>query len=393
MKRELLNKSWLLLVMGLIYNPVSGMDIKLQENLKEIQFVDLNSKLRPADQGKLIGDKEYLDLTKDEPLLLRKFKELIEDKVKKGEVFILAVVTMKEQAYNPLSTQMVYRHNYYGANGFNRFIFNDFDDSGYYKLNRFNKPGQGKRYFQFKDPLVKLTIIHEIKYFTIDGKVVDGRVVIDTKFTFLGTDWDLFHDPNRKEFLHDFFKANQDLDKREKAESQIGVGEIFEKMGDLDKAKKYYQFAANQNDNKEAKADAQVNLGIMFEKEKNVAEAKKYYQFAANQNDEKARKAEAQMYLAIILDKEGELEEAKKLYFAASMQEHDLLVMKYSALLGEGLKRREKKNWVDAKQLYTLLIKQVQEDEFYKRIIPSIQSILDELNRKSGPPTKRFKKD
>lgn len=282
-----------------------GMEAPVEEAiLKELQYIDKNVKITPAEAGRIIGEKEFLDITKEEPSLLDTFKNLIEKKIKKGEKYIVAVITTKERARSVFDRTQIYKHQYYDANGLNYLLF------GYsvaikhrYKFNRYNEPNQGKRFYQFKDPFVKTTIQHEIKYFTIEGRIKDGNIILDDTFTFFCTDWDLFHDPLRKHFLQTYFFANQDFKKDIKWQNQQILLDIFLNKKKTKQANKVWRVIAEQDYNKELKAGAQYGLAIRLYHQKNIEQAKNFMRMAAEQDDDKEIKARAQKWLDLIQTK------------------------------------------------------------------------------------------
>ncbi len=278
-----------------------GMEAPVEEAiLKELQYIDKNVKITPAEAGRIIGEKEFLDITKNEPTLFDTFKYLIEEKIKKGEDYIVAVITTKEKARSVLDRTQRYRHQYYDANGLNKLLFKQHAVmKSRYKFNRYyNEPNQGKRFYQFSDPFVKTTIQHEIKYFTIGGRIEDGNIILDDTFTFFCTDWDLFHDiVVRKRFLENYFFANQDFNKDIKWQNQQRLLDVFLSQGNIEQATKVMRVMAEQNYDKELKAVTQYHLAIMLYKQGNIEQSKKFMRMAAEQDDEEGIKAMAQKQL------------------------------------------------------------------------------------------------
>lgn len=292
-------KALFFLLLLFLNKSAHGMETPVEKAiLKKLQYIDKNVKITPAEAGKIIGEKEFLDITKNEPLLFVPFKDLIEKKIKKGEKYIVAVITTKERARSIFDRTQRYRHQYYDANGFNRFLFEHSTVKTHqYKFNRYNEPDQNKRFYQFVDPFVKTTIQHKIKYFTIEGIIEDGNIILDDTFTFFCTDLDLFHDPLRKNFLRTYFFANQDFKKDIKWKNQEILLSIFLNKEKTEQAKKVMRVIVEQDDDKKLKATAQYHFAIMLYKQGDIEQSKNFMRMAAEQNDDKDIKVEAQNQL------------------------------------------------------------------------------------------------
>ena len=103
-------------------------------------------------------------------------------------------------------------------------------------------------------------------------------------------------------------EVSKDLFIKNHSSAKNDLGLIFEKEGDIKKAKELCQEAA-----KLGNSDAMTNLGFVFEKEGDIKKAKKLYQEAA-----KLGNAKAMSNLGGIFYQEGDIKKAKELYQEAA---------------------------------------------------------------------------
>ncbi len=96
------------------------------------------------------------------------------------------------------------------------------------------------------------------------------------------------------------------------AENQNNLGLKFKELGNIGKAKEWFQKAADQNH-----ANAQYSLGVISYKEEHNKQAKEWFQKAADQNH-----ANAQYNLGVIFYKENNIEKAKEWFQKSTNQNH-----------------------------------------------------------------------
>lgn len=271
-----------------------------------------NTEINRETGGRLIDEKEYLDIAAIEPYLNKSFEELIQEKNKEGLPFILGIVASKENG--------TITYSYYDAHNLNKKLFGN----NYAILAEDKRPSPFSKFFSYFTNNQIDTIftkqIESIIYFIINDPN-------STKASYIGSSSDLQKEqeeykdqyyilhsyaPNTNDFivkeyknrlLNNIFLANQG-----NFIAQIQVGRTCYEHNKADEAKRYLLLASNQGE-----VLASYNLGEIYYKEGNIEKAKYYFNLAAQQDDAQARRK-----LGKIFKKEGNIEQAKHHYSIAA---------------------------------------------------------------------------
>ena len=240
--------------------------------LVELERTQENSALREDLGSKEIEEKEFININYKEHFTKKTFKELITEQYNKNLPYILAVVTTKKKGK--------YTHTYYDAHSLNRSLFSSVNRY-VYNTNR-----------KFQDAVLSQPIINEIKYF-----IIDSPETIKAKF--LGTDYDLYIDEDKKVLFDLFFKANQDS---KLGQCQLGI--FYDREGEIESAKYYYALGALKGC-----VTSQFNLACIYQRQGNIDQARRYCTLAAGQGNTRAQGLLGDIYYG-----EGDMEKAKHYY-------------------------------------------------------------------------------
>lgn len=287
----------LFLFLGIIL-PVYGMDLnKRPDSYIKLQEVLKGQKLELCPAAVIQDGFECFDPSKDEPMLMTPFCELMNAKAQYGIPFLLAAVSLQVPSKDSAVGSATVRRALYEAAGLNKVLFGNIEFNAetnryhYYK-NRLRMAPQ-----QFLDPYSK-QFITGIQYFTI--------APLASTATELASDFDLFVPSPAQQFLVRLFdlhnKITAELDAREMDphHSSSQLYNILLQLADHYRTKKkwqeaesYCKQAADQNDDLEIKTEAVDNLIRLYGEQDKLQEAEYYLKLAANQNDNPILKVKA----------------------------------------------------------------------------------------------------
>ncbi len=409
--------------------------------LIEIQKVPAQQELELPEAAVILDGIEYLDTSKDEPILMTPFSELINPKAKYGVPFMLAVVSLYVPSESCCMGSTVVRHAYYEAVGFNAALFGNIEYNAqtrnlhYYK-NRLNMTPD-----KMRDPFSK-QFIANIQYFIINPKAKTA--------TFLARDFDFFVNSPAQQFLVSLFDLHFKMYKELNAQETNPEHSLHElylllvEFGDLSqqqhkyqeaehyykqaedqnvdlrvkylasmylgwlylrndywheqKAEHYLKQAANQNIDLITKAKASNNLGSFYYDEEKLQEAEHYLKQAADQNDELGVKQLASYYLGELYKEQNKLQEAEH-YLKQAADQNDELGVKQEASYHLGQLYKGQNKLQEAKHYY----KQAADENLYGEDINfdiqqyaeiTLEEIRETLSQKATESTsKRSKVD
>ena len=313
-----------IIIIGLLLITTGTIAPKLIEigPLPENTTVDEETGLKAAD------GKFYLETDVEDYIFADTYNNFIAAQQAKDLPYIIAITTTKIA-----DDKFLYSAS--GAHGLNKFLFEGGDPARPYFWNRYNAQDlQQKTFTDFK----RRSLINRISYYLINTPE-------DAVATMLGTDYDLLEDPNKKEFMQNFFKANLN-----DADAQFELADLFDDAHDYrtiliegknnsEESERYFKLAADQNH-----ADAQYMLGNLYVTKGDLQLAKKYFTLSADQNH-----SQAQTELGILFEEgEDDLDEAERYYTLAAEQKNPEAQFKLGNLL------YKKGNFERAKDYYKL---------------------------------------